>query len=218
MNLNAFFRRLFGASSSAPSPADDLELADAVHFDHIVIHAIRQLTKAPLRRLEAQRSFIGPGNEVMTENFRPNALQFKAGHHEAGSIIQRLEAALRGKGYIVFLSEQNFGHIPDVVAILKSTDQFDILRCKGTDGLNYGIDNESLITTLKTWHSETPFDIRGADCDWLEARFRQAPADWKVMAEKVYGFCPDVVDQGTGSVEALATEMRDTGMLYLWWD
>jgi hypothetical protein len=38
------------------------------------------------------------------------------------------------------------------------------------------------------------------------------------FAREVYAFCPDVVDQGTGAVEALAAEMSRTNTLYLWWD
>lgn len=210
MGIRDFFRWLMGTPSALSSqPADDYELAEAVHFDHFVLHVIRQLTDAPLERMKASNGAAG---------YRPDALQFTTSQADAGRIISQLKAALRGKDYIVFHSEQNFGHSPDEIAILKTGDQFDILRCKGTDGQNHGIDNEALISTLKIWHAETPFEITGADYDWLEARFQEQPANWDAMAEKVYAFCPDVVDQGTGTVEALAAEMKGTSMLYLWWD
>jgi hypothetical protein len=34
----------------------------------------------------------------------------------------------------------------------------------------------------------------------------------------MYDFCPDIVDQGVGSVKALATELRRSRSLYFWWD
>lgn len=51
-----------------------------------------------------------------------------------------------------------------------------------------------------------------------EAVFKKTPADMDAFAREVYEFCPDVVDQGVGTVHALAREMRKTGALYLWWD
>jgi hypothetical protein len=38
------------------------------------------------------------------------------------------------------------------------------------------------------------------------------------FAKEVYQFCPDVVDQGTETVEALASERKRTNRVYLWWD
>ena len=56
-----------------------------------------------------------------------------------------------------------------------------------------------------------------ADQDWVQCEFVRQPTDMLVFAREVYQFCPDVVDQGTGSV-ALGREMRTTNTLYLWWD
>jgi hypothetical protein len=38
------------------------------------------------------------------------------------------------------------------------------------------------------------------------------------LAQHLYEFCPDIVDQGCGSVDALADELAMTGRLVLWWD
>jgi hypothetical protein len=38
------------------------------------------------------------------------------------------------------------------------------------------------------------------------------------LAEEIYSMCPDVVDQGTGTVEELAREMKESKLLYFWWD
>ena len=52
----------------------------------------------------------------------------------------------------------------------------------------------------------------------VEAVFVKQPADMDAFAREVYEFCPDVVEQGVGTVKALADEMRRSGILYLWWD
>jgi hypothetical protein len=36
--------------------------------------------------------------------------------------------------------------------------------------------------------------------------------------EQVHEFCPDLGDLGTGTVEALAAEMRRNRSVYPWWD
>ncbi len=38
------------------------------------------------------------------------------------------------------------------------------------------------------------------------------------LAEKMYRFCPEIVVQGCGSVEALAREMERTQQFVFWWD
>jgi len=38
------------------------------------------------------------------------------------------------------------------------------------------------------------------------------------FAKEMYKVCPDIVDQGTGSIEALAEEMKKTKRLFFWWD
>lgn len=38
------------------------------------------------------------------------------------------------------------------------------------------------------------------------------------LAEEHYGFCPDIVDQGTGTVGNLAGNLADSNIWYFWWD
>jgi len=38
------------------------------------------------------------------------------------------------------------------------------------------------------------------------------------QTKELYDFCPDIVDQGTGTMEALKLEITRTRELYLWWD
>jgi hypothetical protein len=43
-------------------------------------------------------------------------------------------------------------------------------------------------------------------------------ADPDGLARRFNAFCPDIVTQGTGTVEALARELRRSSQLYCWWD
>ena len=58
----------------------------------------------------------------------------------------------------------------------------------------------------------------GIGFDFCECEILNKGIDYAKLAAEVYEFCPDVVEQGTDTVEALEEEMSDTGIIYLWWD
>jgi hypothetical protein len=122
--------------------------------------------------------------------------------------------------YLAYVSERNFGlgGAPDQVSVLKVSEPWDALRVMGTNGWNYDIGPEDIIARLVEWDQRFGLTLRGAGFDWLEAGFKRAPDDMREFGEEVYEFCPDVVEQGTGTVEALSVEMTRTNSVYLWWD
>jgi hypothetical protein len=119
---------------------------------------------------------------------------------------------------MAFVAEINAGLKTDKIGVLKGTDQYDILRVMYTNGDDYDISNQDVIERLKEWEKTSPFDIIGADNDWVEIEFKTLPKDLKSFAEEVYDFCPDAVDQGPGSPAELANEIQQTKRLFLWWD
>jgi hypothetical protein len=131
--------------------------------------------------------------------------------------MRTLQTALGG-AHVVFRSEQNFGHGSDRVAVLRSSDRYDALRTMGTNGTNYDIHTESIITRLRQWDRRYGLILVGAGFDWVEVELRRVPADWMSLAREVFKFCPDVVEQGTLTVAALAAEMTRSRTIYLWWD
>jgi hypothetical protein len=88
----------------------------------------------------------------------------------------------------------------------------------GTNGWNYDISPDMIIARLKQWDAGFGLVLRGVAFDWVEAEFKTHPQDMLAFAKEVYEFCPDVVEQGTETVEALAEEMTRSNVLYLWWD
>ncbi|MNI38663.1 hypothetical protein D3C73_928140 [compost metagenome] len=68
------------------------------------------------------------------------------------------------------------------------------------------------------WEEQFPFHIVGADIDWVEVVFINTETDLRELANEIFEFCPDVVDQGTGTVEGLEAEMVHSNGFYLWWD
>ena len=71
---------------------------------------------------------------------------------------------------------------------------------------------------LKQWDDAYGIDIYMADTDTIRLRLKRLPPDLPAFAKEVYAFCPDIVDQGMGSVEALEQAIRESREVYLWWD
>jgi hypothetical protein len=138
---------------------------------------------------------------------------------EAADAVKTLRAAAPA-GWLAFVSAHNFdiGGEPDHVSLLKGNRFQDAIQAMGTNGINYDIGPEKVSQQLAAWDARYGLVLEGAGFGWFEASFTRPPADMVAFAREVYAFCPDVVDQGTGAVEALAAEMSRTNTLYLWWD
>lgn len=104
------------------------------------------------------------------------------------------------------------------VVVAEGRDQFDILRVAATDGTNYGLGTEDLIKELKKWDREIGIDIWQAETDTIQIKLHSAPKDPLAFAKRIYKFCPDIVDQGVGSVKELAKVISKDKAVFLWWD
>lgn len=163
-----------------------------------------------LRRLEGRANDeVTPAAGVTVDVDRKRAL----------TVVQSVQRQI-GSEYLVFISEQNFGISgqPDNVSVLRTSDPYEAMRIMGTNGDNYGIGTERVIAQLKKWDAAHGLSFHGVGFDWLEAKFKRQPSNMLSFAKEVYAFCPDVVDQGAGTVTKLADEMKRTNSLYLWWD
>lgn len=128
------------------------------------------------------------------------------------------QAALK-HGAFLFRVDCHFGisEQPDMLAVLPTTDKYEVIQAVGTDGVNFDIDNAQVISWLRSMDEQNPFTLTGAGLDFLEGYFVTPPENAPALAKRMYDFCPDIVDQGTGTVDALADELKQ-GKLYFWWD
>jgi uncharacterized protein DUF4253 len=153
------------------------------------------------------------GDALVTEGF---AVSVPSGRAE------RLVAAAQPKfleqGFYLFRTEHGINGRPDRVALFPRRDPYEILRLLGTNGANYGIGPDSIVAWLRSLRRDQPFVLTGIAFDWLEGRFTTPLRDPDALARRFYAFCPDIVDQGTGSVAALARELERSAQLYCWWD
>lgn len=147
------------------------------------------------------------------------AYQATASYESAEENLLAWHQAALKHGAFLFRVECHFGigTQPDVVAVLPTTDPYEVIQAVGTDGVNFDVDNAEVIAWLRGMEERNPFTLTGAGQDFLEGYFVTPPENAPALAKRMYEFCPDIVDQGTGTVEALADELAK-GKLYFWWD
>ena len=194
---------------------------DTLQIDSSIITEIRRLNTNKIEpfHYSLSKSFEnGRVNEI--DPIFLKGIVFTEQNSKSYDIVFSLKSDLRKKGYTIFLLENNFNidNQQDVIGVLKTVDKYEVLKEIQTDGINYDISNDSLRNIIKQLDNKYSLELIGASGDWCEFIIQNEPKNWLEMAKEIYKICPDVVDQGTGSVKSLADEMRKTKRLYLWWD
>jgi hypothetical protein len=138
----------------------------------------------------------------------------------ADSLLAGAQQRFLERGFFLFRHEPNYGldGRPDELALVPMWDQYRVVKLVGTNGANFDISNAQVIDWLQTLGQDAPFVLTGVGFDHIGGRFTSRIADPEALAQRIHKFCPDVVDQGTGSVTALAAELRRLNTFFCWWD
>lgn len=202
-------------------PAEDRAICDLMKIDTSLVVMLREQTSAKLDKFSPEPLWIYLEDGSMVE--RPSELKgvyFEATQQATKRYIDDLSASFQEKGHTIYVCEENFGidNMKDKVAIVPTADKYTILKETGTDGINYDIDNDSLLKIIRQFDSKYGLTLIGCNLTWCEFTFEKEPTDWMVMAKECYAVCPDIVEQGTETVDGLAEELRRTKTIYFWWD
>ncbi|HEU4670117.1 MAG TPA: DUF4253 domain-containing protein [Dyella sp.] len=151
----------------------------------------------------------------------PEARSVLVDPSRAMDLVKQMRSRL-GPGLVAFVGTERSLASPSVegteVVVGKGSSQFDILRIAATDAINYGMATEDLVARLRQWDAAYGIDIYKASTDSIELRLKTLPPDLHAFAVQLYGFCPDIVDQGVGTVDRLEEYVRQTHTISLWWD
>jgi hypothetical protein len=130
----------------------------------------------------------------------------------------------RSSGYYSFMDtmrEEYLSEVSSVVPntmILKLESQFEVLRYRHTSGPNHNVFTNHIIEKLKLWDKQYGVTIYGVGADWVDFILDIVPEDVESYARELYEFCPDCVDQGMGTLDALKDIIREERYICLWWD
>ena len=134
------------------------------------------------------------------------------------ALVAAVQDSFLARGFYLFLTLKNYGSGPDEVGLFPRRDRYEIIRLMGTNGWNFGIGPDSIVSWLRALEKVQPFVLTGIGDDWIEGRFIGELGDVTALARRFYAMCPDIVDQGTGSLRELERELRASRTLYCWWD
>ena len=77
------------------------------------------------------------------------------------------------------------------------------------------------VAALRLLHERYGADLVGINGDTINLRAAAPPKSREAamkLARQLYGYCPDIVDQGVGSISALAATLMSSPWWYFWWD
>lgn len=131
---------------------------------------------------------------------------------------ENLQRQFLERGCFVYEPDYSHGEKPEKLCILPTTDKYNVIALHQTNGCNYGIGPGYVVEWLKKLEVEQPFVLTCIAHDTLAGHFLTQIEDPEGLAFRMYDFCPDIVDQGCGSIEVLAQSLQASSELFFWWD
>ena len=139
-----------------------------------------------------------------------------------GNILKAIRTKLK-PGLVAYIGAKRFldkttpKGVSEIVIGLGRT-QFDIIRLARTAAGNFGLTTADVVARLKKYHKIAGIDIVRADKNTIQFELLHLPSDFDAFVSEIYEFCPDIVDQGCGTIDVLAAEIRRYSSVFLWWD
>ena len=166
----------------------------------------------------APEPFVGPrddGPDVQTTGFSFEVKSDSLAH----AIADTAAVLFRAKGFTLFVfGAGSIGVGPGTLVLTPDREPYHAIEAIGTSGGFIFPTTPRVVKWLRALDTDQPFVITGIGGDYIEGRFTTPLKDVRALAKRFYGFCPDIVRQGTRSVANLELELRESGMLYCWWD
>jgi hypothetical protein len=195
--------------SQQPVPKPDFTVpAQSPEFQQAIKDAVALLGSQPQPlRSEAENEEVKGG------------VSFDVPQDKLEAVLRTAHTDFLAKGFYLFRYSQNFkiNGQHDKAGLLPTADMYSVIATMDTNGNNYNIGTDGVIAWLRELHQEQPFILTGIGFDYMEGHFTSPLKDPEAIAKRMYEFCPDIVDQGSGSVSDLARELRN-GNIYFWWD
>ncbi len=154
------------------------------------------------------------GGDIMEGNFQ--GIHSSCSEARAVEAVLKLKESFRDRGYLIFVFDD--GEYTKSIAVIRGTDDIDILSYRKTDGFNQNVSTEIIKSQLQGWQAEHGLTIIGCGKDWIEIKFETLPEDKLELMTQIQNFCPDVIRKGAESIENLTAMVQSSKSVFLWWD
>lgn len=173
---------------------------------------LKKLTNRSIERLIFQSEY--------SDIEKPSAICSLTSEEQAKKIVRANREKFMQAGKTIFICEMIFtgANSGYKVALVATPDPYQAMEYMETNGINFDIETKDIIARYKKWDNEFGIKHLSIGFDFCECEIVNTKINYKQLADEVYEFCPDVVEQGTETVERLEEEIKRTGSVYLWWD
>ena len=176
--------------------ASERELCQKISFDQDVMILVKNMCPGALLRRLNVGTIENDGGDDYAEDFEPgNGLSVRAADDEDAEIWAEALEEVLPEGYLALCSEDSDAGQAEV-AVLQSTDPYDLLRLKATNGENFGLTTRKIIERLEQWHDLYGLTLLGAAYDWVEFELEAIPSDSEDLVEELIQFCPELLTEG----------------------
>ncbi len=150
---------------------------------------------------------------------RAGGIRSMTGKKNAINIIHTHQSRAMSEGKLFYIGDAVSGDDECGLCLTsKTNDPYKVMKFTKTNGVNYDIVTKDIIAKYKKWDKEFGIRIIAIGMDFCECEIINRDIDYTKLAKEVFEFCPDVVEQGTETVERLEEAMRVEGTIFLWWD
>lgn len=149
----------------------------------------------------------------------PTMRTFSVRHDIVETTLRHWQRDFAEKGAAVFrlYNSHGTGDGLDSIAMLPTSDKYEVIRTLGTAGPAHDVSNANVIEWLKQLEAEHDWVLTGCGYDFLAGYLVNEPADIAKLAVDITELCPDLVPGRYPSVTDLAMDLRQ-GNLYLRWE
>ena len=107
------------------------------------------------------------------------------------------------------------------ILLVPATHCWEIPAYLRWGGWNANPAPEYHVAALRSWGDRFDAELVAINRDTMNVRVNRRPSTREealILAREQYAYCPDLIDQGVGSVSALAAMLLADDWWYFWWD
>lgn len=160
------------------------------------------MTAAGLGKLELVKILVNAGADSTRyawddKQCTADFLAREAGHEEVADwLVQQLPSSIK---------QERKDKIKNM------NPKFKEIYKKQTNGINCEITNDDIIIKLNQWDKLYEINISNVEHDGFTIEFENLPNDLIALANEIYEFCPDIIDQGYGCMEDMVEMAEEYG-------
>lgn len=140
---------------------------------------------------------------------------------EAGEYLYNsVQTPAKGTNCLLSLNQELRSEMPLYLAKIPTEHPWEVLAWLPFGGWNACPAPEDMMAVLKYWNEKYGAVPVCIGSDTLEVYVPEPvrDADALELAKEQYAFCTDIVDQGVGTITALAEELKKSTIWFFWWD